>query len=125
MYLSLSILPWPCHSATGAYGPLCGAVVVGEYYWSTLHASLEACHEQTSGDQLLAVVLLVVMTAVVAVATYVFKNVLHTRLSALGKCYTTPAGIIGSAIANGRFKVLWTTLQILVSIPWNTDIGEL
>ena len=40
----------------------------------------------------------------------------------VGKCYSIPAGVVRYTFANGRSKVMWSTFQILKSIPFTTDV---
>ena len=96
----------------------------GEYYWSSLAKDLEACPKEASGNQWLTVVVLFV-ASVVAVALYAHQDTIHNSLGQnLGKFYKTPANTVRFATANGRSKVLWTNIQILVSISWTMNIGE-
>ena len=113
-----SLLPL---SATGSFGPLCGAVEKGEYYWSSLAKALEACPEEAGNEWLTAV--LGASAVVVASVIYAFRVAADAFLTTYaGKCYTTPAGVIRYTFANGRFKVLWTTFSILTSISWTMNI---
>ena len=109
-------------SAPGTFGPLCGAVERGEYYWSSLTKTLEVCPEEATGDQWL--------TLVLGAAAVMLASVIHVYRAAVdeflartvGKRYTTPIGVIRFTFANGRFKVLWTTFSIITSISWALNI---
>ena len=104
----LATPPPPPPSVTGTFGPLCGAVEVGEYYWSSLERSIEACSDEDAGAKSWTTGGLVAGVLLIAGVIGAFKTKLDSMLTKrCGRWWTTPAGVISFTFANGRAKVLW------------------
>ena len=71
--------PPPC-SATGAFGPLCGAVVSGQYYFNSISRTLEACPEKDEEDEAWTTAILVVVFLCIAAVVSAVKDMLDAFL---------------------------------------------
>ena len=94
----------------------------GDYYWAALSRTLEECPEEQTSESWTTVAL---GAAAVGIGGAVAAN--KDRLDEFmtrrgGRCYTIPAGVVRYTFANGRSKVMWSTFQILKSIPFTTDV---
>ena len=98
--------PPPPTSATGSLGPLCGAVIKGEYAWRALSRTLETCPKEQTSESWTTLGIGIAL-AVLAATIYYFKDALKSFLTLyVGKCFTTPLGVITFTFANGRGKVV-------------------
>ena len=88
---------------TGSLGPLCGAVIKGEYTWSTLDQKLSECPESSATESLIKTVIGIVV-AIAGGLFYARRKEIHAFLLRVDRSglYKAIAGIIEMTFENGR-----------------------